>query len=236
MDENKCPKCGALNEKSIKDCNNCGYTIAFSKTNENLSVNNKEELLYTKMSDEIKCTKCDYPILSNQNSCPNCGSTINSQSSIGDSKSIDSDVQNIENPQTENVESKQNENKHTELQKTIDIKSTMLDPNQFYSEKKNLETEEHKIKMTAISLNGSFHKDIYVNEDEKTLGRADIDLDDTSLSGNHIKIFKEQEQWKIENLASNQATFHVVRGIANLNDGDIILLGNGKFYRIDIKE
>lgn len=54
--------------------------------------------------------------------------------------------------------------------------------------------------------------------------------DSTISSGIHATIYKEGNEWKIENKASNKAVFVQVNDTTNIKDGDIIMMGGDKFY------
>lgn len=70
---------------------------------------------------------------------------------------------------------------------------------------------------------------------EKLLSRKDIDHQDESLSQNqHVKFSFKDKNWIIDNIASNQAVFKMVRFEEKLQDGDIILIGRNKFYQVKL--
>lgn len=77
----------------------------------------------------------------------------------------------------------------------------------------------------------------FVEGGQKVLGRADIDPDDESISlQNHVKFTFQGHNWSVENLSSNQAVFKMVIGAEDLKDGDVLILGRNKFYRVKIKK
>jgi hypothetical protein len=99
----------------------------------------------------------------------------------------------------------------------------------------NLAPSNVVLKFTSVSLDGEGGcPDINVTEKQTTIGREDIDSRDGSISKNHLSVYEEKGKWYVENQASNQATFMVVSGKQEINDGDLILLGNSKFFKIEI--
>ena len=99
----------------------------------------------------------------------------------------------------------------------------------------NLASSNVVLKFTSVSLDGEGGcPDINVTEKQTTIGREDIDSGDGSISKNHLSVYEEKGKWYVENQASNQATFMVVSGKQEINDGDLILLGNSKFFKIEI--
>jgi pSer/pThr/pTyr-binding forkhead associated (FHA) protein len=74
-----------------------------------------------------------------------------------------------------------------------------------------------------------------INISEKTqnlhITRSLVDEGDSTISsGSHAYIYKEGNEWKIENKASNKAVFLQVNDISTLKNGDIIMMGGDKFY------
>ena len=110
---------------------------------------------------------------------------------------------------------------------------TVLDP--VLTAPDNLASSNVVLKFTSVSLDGEGGcPDINVTEKQTTIGREDIDSRDGSISKNHLSVYEEKGKWYVENQASNQATFMVVNGKQEINDGDLILLGNSKFFKIEI--
>ena len=91
------------------------------------------------------------------------------------------------------------------------------------------------IRLSSISLNGEDGcDDINIDTAESHLGRDDIDSSDNTISKKHIRLFRKDDDWYIENQASNKATFYMVDGQHRIKNGDLILVGNSKFFRIEI--
>lgn len=91
------------------------------------------------------------------------------------------------------------------------------------------------IRLEAIYLGQDGDQNMVINIPENTqnlhVNRSLIDDGDSTISsGSHAYIYKDGNEWKIENKASNKAVFLQVNNISTLKNGDIIMLGGDKFY------
>ena len=91
------------------------------------------------------------------------------------------------------------------------------------------------IRLEAIYLGQDGDQNMVINISETTqdlhITRSLVDDGDSTISsGSHAHIYKEGNEWKIENKASNKAVFLQVNDISTLKNGDIIMLGGDKFY------
>ncbi len=239
-----CPKCGQENEENIKNCKNCGFTLHnHSKVsdaiednllkNQNVETGSalldshkdvpllpvEEELKenYTQLGNQPSCPKCSYPLIDVNSKCPNCN--------------FDKEKTNA-------------------LEKTLDIKETLINvdiDDVALNEKVIAEVvtenpienedsiENYKVKFSALTIDGNNHKDLHFKEDNELKGRQEIDQNDSFISKEHFSLSQKDGVWSIENIASNNATFLAVRGKTELKDGDIILIGHSKFYKVEIK-
>ena len=91
------------------------------------------------------------------------------------------------------------------------------------------------IRLEAIYLGQDGDQNMVINISEKTqdlhITRSLVDEGDSTISsGSHAYIYKDGNEWKIENRASNKALFLQVNDISTLKNGDIIMIGGDKFY------
>ncbi|MBK8348514.1 MAG: hypothetical protein IPL08_13200 [Saprospiraceae bacterium] len=91
------------------------------------------------------------------------------------------------------------------------------------------------IRLEAIYLGQDGDQNMVINISETTqdlhITRSLVDDGDSTISsGSHAHIYKEGNEWKIENKASNKAVFLQVNDMSTLKNGDIIMLGGDKFY------
>jgi hypothetical protein len=100
------------------------------------------------------------------------------------------------------------------------------------------------IRLEAVFLGQDSDQNMVVNipldSNKISINRASIDESDSTISAvEHASIYKEGDQWKIQNKASNKAVFVQVNNEANIQHGDIIMLGGDKFYvfidEVDLK-
>lgn len=107
-------------------------------------------------------------------------------------------------------------------------------------EKKNEEVEvsfSHLIKLVPTNQEKDNYSEIYIDQNYKELNRNDIDEEDFFISGSsHVKFYKKNNKWYIENTSSNSAVFIQIKKNLMIKNGDIILLGRNKFYEIQIIE
>lgn len=92
-----------------------------------------------------------------------------------------------------------------------------------------------KVRLEAIFLGQDSGQKMVVNIPDNdsgiSLNREMIDDEDNTISGDqHALIFKDENSWKIKNMASNKAVFIQVNDTSTLKNGDIIMLGGDKFY------
>lgn len=91
------------------------------------------------------------------------------------------------------------------------------------------------IRLEAIYLGQDGDQNMVINIPENTqnlhVNRSLVDDGDSTISsGSHAYIYKDGNEWKIENKASNKAVFLQVNNISTLKNGDIIMMGGDKFY------
>ncbi len=248
-----CPRCGESNSQSSGICQECGFAISLTISNEENRSAPADMKTIIVGDDKVKflsCVECNYPLRNDANNCPNCGREIMP------SKVIDEDISpfvegvNIDKSTTKNQEAMEAEEKSkTIIQNYESVKNsqasssgpqTVLQPNISSEESQPLAPESYEslptlVRLSSISLNNEDGcDDINISTSDRKLGRDDIDSADNTISKKHIRVFKEGDTWFIENQASNKATFFVVDGKHPINDGDLVLIGNSKFFRIEI--
>jgi len=80
------------------------------------------------------------------------------------------------------------------------------------------------------------YPEIKIDENDKVLVKDDIDNTDPYLSNKgHVRFRKNKDKWLIENIASNKAVFLRIEDSLPIKNGDIILLGKNRLYKILIK-
>lgn len=227
MSQYFCPKCNTQNSNDRVNCFNCGFTIR--RDNDPVDVPKSER----------KCVQCD-EILTDDNSTCSCALTNNSSENsqnLTKSKSIlncqKCNYPLIEEsqkcPQCNFVISNKNIPQTQESTTVIPVK---LEDN-IGSENDEEETRS-TISLIALSIGNAEHSDLNFNSQCVKIGREDISGEDKSISSEHLILTNEDNNWYIENKASNKATFLVVNGKQKIEDGDIVLIGNSKFYKIKL--
>ncbi len=248
-----CPRCGELNDHDSGTCKECGFSInkIDAKTREEgIPADLKTLLVGTDKVKILSCVECDYPLRKDSENCPNCGLKIiankaNSDKSVSPKKG-EKTIESIKVKEiTKEDKSKtiiQNYKSIRDDQFTMDTSGpeTVLQSNLTSTEEPILVAESDVlsaplIRLSSISLNGEDGcNDINIDTANAHLGRDDIDSNDNTISKKHIRIFREDDNWFIENQASNKATFYMVDGHRPIKNGDLILVGNSKFFRIEI--
>lgn len=99
----------------------------------------------------------------------------------------------------------------------------------------NEPVQPEQVHLTLEPIDGD-GKTLQLNLDqEASLSRKDIDLNDSMISREeHLIIKKEDEKILIENRSSNQALFVQVKTKAEITNGDIILIGTNQYYKVTI--
>ncbi|MBL7819919.1 MAG: hypothetical protein JNL65_04835 [Saprospiraceae bacterium] len=148
-----------------------------------------------------------------QNPCPNCGYPLIKIGSVCQNcnKSIIQPIQN-------DLQIANN--------KTISFKDLI---------ESEIDVNQHLMELCPLNKMEELIRIKLKDGGEKLLSRKDIDHQDESLSQNqHVKFSFKDKNWIIDNIASNQAVFKMVRFEEKLQDGDIILIGRNKFYQVKL--
>lgn len=96
-------------------------------------------------------------------------------------------------------------------------------------------TDKSPVRLEAIYLGQDSDQKMIINMPLQTnllnITRSLVDEGDSTISsGIHATIYKEGDEWKIENKASNKAVFVQVNDTSSIKNGDIIMMGGDKFY------
>ncbi|WP_372793711.1 FHA domain-containing protein [Lutibacter sp.] len=92
----------------------------------------------------------------------------------------------------------------------------------------NLNTETFAISLSDQSGN-KFEFDI--QNQEKQIGRSELDENNKSISSSHAQFSVVNGKLNLEDISSNAMTFVQVKDKTELNDGDVVILGN-QMYKL----
>lgn len=213
------------------------------------------EKIIAQETGETNCIKCGYILSAFSNLCPSCGYN-NSIKEKTESLKKTMIYQKTAANHTENTVAI-SESKTSDISnKTIRDEALVIDenitgaydeylPSTPYSKtvrEKYSPTAEYKedikknpVRLEALTLNDNADQAAIINfkknTDKLIINRKKINDDDTTISADkHAVIYKENDEWFIENMASNKAVFLQVKDVSKLKNGDIILFGADKFY------
>ena len=74
----------------------------------------------------------------------------------------------------------------------------------------------------------------YTTQDIK-LGRGDLYEDDKHISREHIHIMNEGGKWYVEDISSTHQTFLALKNKTQIEDGDVLVIGN-RFFKFETKK
>ncbi|MBK6860357.1 MAG: hypothetical protein IPK91_06000 [Saprospiraceae bacterium] len=225
----KCKNCSyKLMEYDPDQCPQCGSKDILKDTSTFNTVKGEQDQIeqkHTKMGRQfddlepinmtVKGKQMDNPNSPGQapNQCPHCGYPLIIISSV------------CQNCNKSIAQAKQDDHQIVNS-KTISLKDLI-----------ESESNESRPFMELIPLNkGEGPIKIKLKDGgERVLGRIEIDPQDESLSQNqHVKFSFKEKNWTLDNVASNQAVFKMVRTEEKLQDGDIIMIGRNKFYQVKL--
>ncbi|MBK9630338.1 MAG: hypothetical protein IPO62_04610 [Saprospiraceae bacterium] len=216
QDGNQCPQCGSTEIDDPQIIPN--PTISSLKSPD-------EQMKTTKGSDFIQDQSVNKTIVGKQEStihsdnasrinCPECGYPVNN---------LANNCPNCKKEMIAPVATKLDLS-HNRTQSLSDIISLGIKDDKFIVELEPLDKDDAAIKF-KIGDTG-----------KKVLRREDIDMEDETLSQvSHVGFYINDKKLMIENLASNQAVFKMVNNTDDLKNGDVIILGRNKFFRVKIK-
>lgn len=221
--DNNCNKCGYILSSFSTMCPNCGHENAKAKMTmrmpdpgaQSTSVDQKHQTLSE--PKPIQTTGA-YPLNATQRES---AKTV-LEHHKGQHFAVTNETNGIPNAQDSNQTIREgNEN-------FVYHKASMLHT-------KHYKRAKSPIRLEAIYLGQDGNQNMVINISETTqnlhITRSLVDEGDSTISsGSHAHIYKEGNEWKIENKASNKAVFLQVNDISTLKNGDIIMLGGDKFY------
>lgn len=231
--DNNCNKCGYILSSFSTICPNCGHENSKAKmtmrmpdpSTESTSVDKKHQT--SKDTNSIHETGA-YPLITKNN---DSSKTISEQT-FATSQDRDS----VLNPNaTQRHELSQSNNK-TIREGYNHLEEENEEEDRYILAKNQFETiTKSPIRLEAIYLGQDSDQKMIINmppyANLLNITRSLVDEGDSTISsGIHATIYKEGNEWKIENKASNKAVFVQVNDTSNIKDGDIIMMGGDKFY------
>lgn len=244
---NICTKCGHDLSKAIFSNS---QNVLVKKTirhesNQNIDSPQNEETSNSKNipveEDNLQCQGCNYPIIATALSCPNCGKP----NPLHENKSQENEQEDpteipVINGLVENEligsSAREMENHGNDLEGPNEILGSQMTNRisqiNHTEEVKDEDGQEQSPRLIAVSLGNSSHnEDIEFDSEDLDLGRRIISPNDASLSsGRHVRIYKSNDEWILENHASNGAVFVQVTDQTVIKNGDTILLGESNFF------
>lgn len=153
----------------------------------------------------MACSECSYSIRAGQSICPNCG-----HDNVGN---VGHDEPSISIRKSG--------------PKTIRL-------NDFVTEEELEPIEEVIPSFSLAPVHGKEKEPIIKEGKEFILGRSDFDPEDMTISSKeHLKLEFEDGEWYLSNTSTNEALFIQVKGRLKITDGQVLLIGQKKYYRFD---
>ena len=208
MDATKCVKCGAELDDSSEE------RISFQGVENKEVSNDSKKTVIGRVSDE-KPLDSNNPTLKKENlidgDCPSCGYTLRPGAltcpNCGEA---------VNKVEKDNI-------KDIIMDKPKDKKKTMMfgdaEFNQVITESYSMSLTETSGKKVEFNIDGT----------DKNIGRKDIDENNMSISSSHATFSVNKGKLNIEDTSSNNMTFVKAKGKTEVNDGDVIILGNQMF-------
>ncbi|MBK6353234.1 MAG: hypothetical protein IPF46_07465 [Saprospiraceae bacterium] len=217
QDPDQCPQCGST--EISNDLTPITPTLAGLKTLDEEMHTSKGKvqdldsgIKQTEIGKQSYSTKETFP---DQSNCPSCGYLLSRLS-----KRCPNCNKSIIDPTPTLVDLSQNK-----TQSLSEIIRSGANNEKVQLELSPLDPDDQPIKLKIIEGG------------QKVLGRAEIDPADESISQhNHVRFSYDGQNWKLENLSSNKAVFKMVTGLEELKEGDILILGRNKYYKVQIRK
>ncbi len=220
----RCKNCGWPNRPGETTCAKCSTPLEISEQPETEVApvveekprNLKATVLETASSDPVQavedetedtdmCPKCGYPMRKNTNKCPNCNYVINTNQN-----------NNLEHHQTRMEQSAQS---NKPISSTINPYLVGSAPEPGFT----------LTPVKRINERKTFESILYEGQ-EVELRRDNTEADNTSItSQEQAVIHNENGNWYITDKSEQGTTFVRATNKTQLQDGDIILLGNRLF-------
>jgi thiol-disulfide isomerase/thioredoxin len=117
------------------------------------------------------------------------------------------------------IESEESENKNYKDKKQNKIKGTIDPYEQGFILKPVATKYEDELPEIKIKM----------NDEKMKLGREKLEPENNTISANQAEFEFKNGKWYIKNTSKKQSTFVLANDFIELNDGDIIMMGNRKF-------
>lgn len=209
MESMRCKNCGWPNKPGETTCAKCGTPLENSNyelKGRNLGATIPEDMAFgdNEEDDEKVCPKCGYPMRKNSSKCPNC---------------------NYEVPQSQSGEGKANRPTRMDNPAQNSVKGT-INPYMMEAEAepsfvlRPIKRTNEKKELTDLGYEGKL----------VTLTRSNTEENNESItSQQQAEVTFSEGRWYIEDKSSQGTTFVRATKKMELQDGDVILLGNRLF-------
>lgn len=251
----RCDYCGWINTDDSKRCVKCNQILPeapVSPQQPNLTqivTPNPDKTEESTNNPCSFCPSCGYPTATNATVCPACNTQIsNNDSIVPDTKATIRVVPSI--GQDAVMQTPGNSNFAAQMKQTVrdgaaaiaatvatsssctneELKNVVRDLVAEEQLKKN--KSEHNKGCTITSLDGfnGSHNSIGIQNGTTILKRADIDIENYAIDENqHVEFECIDGQWYIQNLSANNNTYICIKRKMQLENGDIIIIGNRRF-------
>lgn len=205
----RCKNCGWPNKPNETTCVKCNAPLESEDDSSrplNATVREQDAFGFNREEENV-CPKCGYPIRNNSQKCPNCnyelGNNLGGVDSLGKRRQT-----RMENPMNEK---KVNGTINPYMQSAAPEPGFILSPIKRINEKKELVDLEYEGKEVILTRDNTEAENGSITSHEQAL-----------LSYNNGK-------WAIEDKSEQGTTFVKASRKIELNNGDVILLGNRLF-------
>lgn len=205
----RCKNCGWPNKPNETTCVKCNSPLeSEEESSRPLNATVSEQMAFGYDNDEERvCPKCGYPIRNNSQRCPNCNYELGNNFG-GDDSARKRRQTRMENPMNEN---KVSGTINPYMQSAAPEPGFVLSPVKRINEKKELVDLEYEGK-------------------EVLLNRENTEADNGSITSQNQALLEfSNGRWTIEDKSEQGTTFVKASKKIELNEGDVILLGNRLF-------
>jgi len=218
----RCNNCGFNNPADRMRCEKCNAPLKGSMVDQGQNENNQtsDGLAGTIKGNQVKadpwdCPQCSRPVIPGSGACNKCGYNFETGSTIPSKEpEIEPCKYGVPVPPAEK------ENELPSFRKQGLSPKMTIDPYQkgfkLQPVATNYENEFEEVKIRAVS-------------DTVKLGRDDIDPENSTISSKQAVMVNKNGKWYIKDESSHKTTFVYAKDYIELQDGDIIMMGNRKF-------
>jgi hypothetical protein len=185
------------------------------------------------------CPKCGYPLRSGSNKCPRCQTFVDDYGTVEDyDRGDDHRHRNRrDDPYRDDSHRDDPYPPRTDWQHGPSRKPSPNSDNAFKKTVAPGQFKRNQIRFSALNPyeDPSFEPlELQFCEDENLLNRASVEADNPTISRNqHALLTVEDGKWYLENKSSALATSLVLTGKHEIQDGDIVIIGN-RIFKISI--